>query len=85
MQKGILAGLIVSGCILSVCYYLFKYIYEIRGVGGAILISSLPLLFGILISSFFLRDKSKVITCTAKTILTISVLSLLLGISFIFR
>ncbi len=68
MQKGILAGLIVSGCILSVCYYLFKYIYEIRGVGGAILISSLPLLLIILISSFFLKDKSKVIACSAKTI-----------------
>ncbi len=68
MQKGILAGLIVSGCILSVCYYLFKYIYEIRGVGGAILISSQPLLLIILISSFFLKDKSKVIAYSAKTI-----------------
>lgn len=84
MNKGIIIGLILSTLILFCSYYLFKSIYKIKGMGGAILIAPIPILVGIWFSSFFLRNEVKIISYSAKTILVVTVLLLILAICLFF-
>ncbi len=66
MQKGIFVGFIISVVIFCTCYFLFKFVYRTKGIGGAFLISSLPLLLCILVVANFIKSEKPIMLILLK-------------------